>query len=361
MEQPPTDDPSRRARRRTGAVAVPGGAARAAPRRAIPVAGQLPGYRVPTARRDLVAGVTVAALAIPSAMAYAEVAGRLAGERPLRAAAADRRLRAPRLVAAARRRPGGLGLDARRRGRSSPLAVAGSAGAAELAAMLALLVAACFARRVAAAPRLDRRLLLAAGADRLHPRRRRGPDHRPAREAARALDRRARAAAAALGGRSASSASVSGATLAVGAVALAVAARAAASSCRELPAALLVVVACDRGLVGARPRRRTASRSSARSRRACRASTLPTPAFGDVVALRAGRARHLPRLVRRRDPDRALVRREAQPARARLAGAAGDGRRERRRRASRRASRSARAARAPRSTTRWARAARSPG
>lgn len=43
--------------------------------RTIPVAGQLPGYRAPSARQDLVAGVTVAALALPSAMAYAEVAG----------------------------------------------------------------------------------------------------------------------------------------------------------------------------------------------------------------------------------------------------------------------------------------------
>ena len=43
--------------------------------RAIPVARDLSRYRAPTARRDLVAGVTVAALAIPSAMAYAEVAG----------------------------------------------------------------------------------------------------------------------------------------------------------------------------------------------------------------------------------------------------------------------------------------------
>jgi Sulfate permease family len=43
--------------------------------RAIPVAGELSRYRAPSARRDLVAGVTVAALAIPSAMAYAEVAG----------------------------------------------------------------------------------------------------------------------------------------------------------------------------------------------------------------------------------------------------------------------------------------------
>ncbi|HWK30255.1 MAG TPA: SulP family inorganic anion transporter [Solirubrobacter sp.] len=43
--------------------------------RALPVAAELPRYRGGTARRDLVAGVTVAALAIPSAMAYAEVAG----------------------------------------------------------------------------------------------------------------------------------------------------------------------------------------------------------------------------------------------------------------------------------------------
>jgi sulfate permease, SulP family len=43
--------------------------------RAIPVAKELPGYGQPTARRDLLAGVTVAALAIPSAMAYAELAG----------------------------------------------------------------------------------------------------------------------------------------------------------------------------------------------------------------------------------------------------------------------------------------------
>jgi SulP family sulfate permease len=43
--------------------------------RAIPVAKELPGYGQPTARRDLLAGVTVAALAIPSAIAYAELAG----------------------------------------------------------------------------------------------------------------------------------------------------------------------------------------------------------------------------------------------------------------------------------------------
>jgi high affinity sulfate transporter 1 len=43
--------------------------------RALPVAAELPTYRGNAARRDVVAGVTVAALAIPAAMAYAEVAG----------------------------------------------------------------------------------------------------------------------------------------------------------------------------------------------------------------------------------------------------------------------------------------------
>jgi high affinity sulfate transporter 1 len=43
--------------------------------RAIPVSGELGRYRAPTARRDTLAGVTVAALAVPSAMAYGELAG----------------------------------------------------------------------------------------------------------------------------------------------------------------------------------------------------------------------------------------------------------------------------------------------
>ena len=43
--------------------------------RTVPVTAELPRYRGPSARRDALAGVTVAALAIPSAMAYAEVAG----------------------------------------------------------------------------------------------------------------------------------------------------------------------------------------------------------------------------------------------------------------------------------------------
>jgi high affinity sulfate transporter 1 len=111
--------------------------------RAIPVTGELPRYRVPSARRDAVAGLTVAALAIPSAMAYAEVAG-LSPVNGLYAlllpAVAYAFLGSSRqlvigpegsistLVAAA----------------ILPLAVAASADAARLAAMLAVLVGLCF-------------------------------------------------------------------------------------------------------------------------------------------------------------------------------------------------------------------------
>ena len=42
---------------------------------AVPVSAQISGYKGSAARRDVLAGVTVAALALPSGMAYAEVAG----------------------------------------------------------------------------------------------------------------------------------------------------------------------------------------------------------------------------------------------------------------------------------------------
>jgi SulP family sulfate permease len=112
--------------------------------RAIPVTAELPRYRGPSAWRDAVAGVTVAALAIPSAMAYAEVAGvspvnglyalllpvvayALLGSSRQLSVGPEGSLAT--LVAAA----------------ILPLAVAGSPHAAELAAMLAILVAICFA------------------------------------------------------------------------------------------------------------------------------------------------------------------------------------------------------------------------
>ena len=43
--------------------------------RVIPLTKRLSGYRADAGRRDLLAGLTVAALALPSGMAYAELAG----------------------------------------------------------------------------------------------------------------------------------------------------------------------------------------------------------------------------------------------------------------------------------------------
>jgi high affinity sulfate transporter 1 len=111
--------------------------------RAIPVAKELPGYRAPAARRDLLAGVTVAALAIPSAMAYAELAG-------LPAVAGLYALLLPTLAYAflgSSRQlivgPEGS-LSALVAAAVLALATAGSPEALELAGAMALLVAACF-------------------------------------------------------------------------------------------------------------------------------------------------------------------------------------------------------------------------
>src|ERR1700742_1124187 len=111
--------------------------------RTVPVSGQLQRYRVETARRDLLAGVTVAALAVPAAMAYAE----LAGLSPVNGLYA---LLLPTLayVLLGSSRQLVIGPE----GSISALvavsvlsfAVAGSADAAELAAILALLVGACY-------------------------------------------------------------------------------------------------------------------------------------------------------------------------------------------------------------------------
>jgi SulP family sulfate permease len=112
--------------------------------RAIPVTAELPRYRGPSALRDAVAGVTVAALAIPSAMAYAEVAG-LSPVNGLYA------LLLPAVVYAflGTSRQLSIGpegsLSTLVAAAVLPLAVAGSPDAAELAAMLAILVAICFA------------------------------------------------------------------------------------------------------------------------------------------------------------------------------------------------------------------------
>jgi hypothetical protein len=157
--------------------------------RAIPVAKELPGYRAPTARRDLLAGVTVAALAIPSAMAYAELAG-------LPAVAGLYALLLPTVAYAflgSSRQlivgPEGS-LSALVAAAVLALATAGSPEALELAGAMALLVAACFPDRAGLPARLAGRLPLPTRARGLHPRCRRRADRRPARQAHR--DRRRR-------------------------------------------------------------------------------------------------------------------------------------------------------------------------
>jgi SulP family sulfate permease len=111
--------------------------------RAIPVSEELPGYRPHTARRDGVAALTVAALALPSAMAYAEVAG----VSPVNGLYA---LLLPTVAYALLGTSRQLVIGPE--GSISALvgasvigfAATGSPEAARLAAMLALLVAACF-------------------------------------------------------------------------------------------------------------------------------------------------------------------------------------------------------------------------
>ena len=112
--------------------------------RLIPVSGDLPRYRGPSAVRDLLAGVTVAALAIPAAMAYAEVAG----VSPVHGLYAVLLPTVAYVLLGSSKQLviGPEGSVSTLVGAAIlPLAVAGSAHAAELAAMLALLVAGCFA------------------------------------------------------------------------------------------------------------------------------------------------------------------------------------------------------------------------
>ncbi len=111
--------------------------------RALPVSAQLPDYRPNTARRDLLAGLTVAALALPAGMAYAEVAG-LSPVYGLYALLLPAVLYT--FLGSSRQLiVGPEGSVVALVGAAVlPLAAAGSSEAAELAAMLALLVGACF-------------------------------------------------------------------------------------------------------------------------------------------------------------------------------------------------------------------------
>ncbi|HEY6886535.1 MAG TPA: SulP family inorganic anion transporter, partial [Solirubrobacter sp.] len=111
--------------------------------RALPVVKELPRYRGSGARRDVVAGVTVAALAVPSAMAYAEVSG----VAPINGLYAL--LLAPvayALLGSSRQVSVGPEGSLAALVGAAVLAheAAGSAQAGALAAMLALIVAGCF-------------------------------------------------------------------------------------------------------------------------------------------------------------------------------------------------------------------------
>ena len=112
-------------------------------KRALPVSGQIQRYRPQTARRDLLAGVTVAALALPSGMAYAEVAG-LSPVYGLYALLLPAVLYT--LLGSSRQLiVGPEGAIAALVGAAVlPLAAEGASEAAELGSMLALLVGACF-------------------------------------------------------------------------------------------------------------------------------------------------------------------------------------------------------------------------
>ena len=111
--------------------------------RAVPVSQELPAYRGGHAQRDVLAGVTVAALALPSAMAYAELAG-LSPVNGLYALLLP--VVAYVLLGSSRQLvigPEGS-ISALVAAAILPLAAAGGAEAVELAGALAILVGACF-------------------------------------------------------------------------------------------------------------------------------------------------------------------------------------------------------------------------
>jgi high affinity sulfate transporter 1 len=111
--------------------------------RTVPITGDIPTYRPRRGRRDVVAGLTVAALAIPSAMAYGEIAG-ISPANGLYALLLPAVLYAV-LGSSKQLIIGPEGSIAALVGAAVlPLAAAQSAEAAELAAMLGLLVGACF-------------------------------------------------------------------------------------------------------------------------------------------------------------------------------------------------------------------------
>lgn len=149
MKAPPDDGPppaaaAPAAETYGGRSPFRGAAARPLWHRAIPLTRDLPAYGPPTARRDVLAGLTVAALALPSGMAYAQLAGLPAVVglyALLLPSVAYALLGSSRLLIVG---PEGS-LAALVAASILPLAASGSAQAVELAAMLSLLTGACFA------------------------------------------------------------------------------------------------------------------------------------------------------------------------------------------------------------------------
>ena len=141
----------------------------------------IPELRAAWLRGDLLAGVTVAAYLVPQVMAYATVAGLTAGSRIVGRAVAAGRLRAIGIVAAA---VGRSGIDHRADdgGRAGPDAAGDPQRYAALAAAVAWLSGAmCFLGRHGAVG-FSGRSVVAAGAGRIHDRRRDRHDRQPTRQ-----------------------------------------------------------------------------------------------------------------------------------------------------------------------------------
>jgi sulfate permease, SulP family len=294
--------------------------------RTVPVSDELPGYRPNTARRDGVAALTVAALALPSAMAYAEVAG-VSPVNGLYALLLPTVAYA--LLGTSRQLViGPEGSISALVGASVlGLAAAGSAAAARLAAMLALLVAACFAlawllRLGWIADYLSRPVLIGyirgvaavlviGQLDKVL-----GLDIEAMDPVPQLVEL----------GRELGDTSATTLAVAAGALLVLLPLRFVAP---RFPAPLVAVVG---GIALSYPVGARAARRRGRGRHSVRPA-IPRPAEGAGrrhVRAAPRSARALPGHVRRRDPDGPLIRGKARPARPSGAGAAGDRRCERR-------------------------------
>ncbi len=155
--------------------------------RTFPVSQQLPKYPKRGLRADLVAGVTVAALAVPAAMAYASLAGvtPVAGLYALLLPAVAYAFLGSSRAVGGRTRRGDRGHGRRRDRTARGEGIVGLRGVRRAPRTDGRRHV---RRRVSAAPGVDRRLLLAGGPRRLHARRRRRAHRGTARQAVRRVD-----------------------------------------------------------------------------------------------------------------------------------------------------------------------------